>query len=121
MNIGVVGNRSFDDYELVEKTLSDFIREKELTEVVIISGGATGADSLAEKFAIENRYQSKIFYPNWEEYGRAAGPIRNKLIVENSEIIFVFWNGAGKGTQSTISIAEKMNVQVIKVVKDGRI
>ena len=118
MNIGVVGNRSFDDYELMEETLSKFIKEHRPTEVVIVSGGSTGIDELAERFAIKNRYQSLMFYPNYEEYGRTARSIRNILIVANSEIIFVFWNGVGKGTHPTIDMAEKMNVPIIKVVKE---
>lgn len=74
---------------------------------LIVSGGAIGADKLAEEFSEEFDIPKKIFKPEWEKYGKSAGFIRNKKIVEASDIIFAFWDGISKGTKSTINLARE--------------
>lgn len=75
----------------------------------IISGGAKGADTLAEKFAIENEIPIKKHLPDWDLYGKRAGFIRNKLIIDDANIVMAFWNGKSKGTQHSINLAEEQN------------
>lgn len=105
MNLGIVGSRGYDDYESFSDCLDLFPIES------IISGGCrSGADAMAEKYAKENRIPIKIIPPDWNKYGRAAGPIRNKEIVKNSTYILAFWDGKSSGTKSTIIIAKKKGV-----------
>jgi len=101
MKFAIVGSRTFENYDLVKKTLKDL----EITEIV--SGGAKGADSLAEKYAKENNIPTKIFKPDWEKFGRAAGMIRNKHIIDYSEKVIAFWDGISKGTKNSIDHAKK--------------
>lgn len=49
MNIGIVGGRDFSDYELLKNEVSKFIDENLTSVNAIVSGGAKGADTLAEK------------------------------------------------------------------------
>ena len=76
MKIAVIGSRSFNDYDLVKKELASI---QDITEIV--SGGASGADTLAARYARENGIRLTEFYPEWEKFGRAAGPKRNTSIV----------------------------------------
>lgn len=101
MKIAIIGSRSFQDYEMVKVVLSEY------SPTQIISGGAKGADSLAERYANENRIEKVIFYPDWDLHGRAAGPIRNKLIVDAADLVLAFWDGASRGTKSSIDYANK--------------
>ena len=114
MNVGVVGSRSFNDYPLLEKTLNNIIENKE--DVTIVSGGASGADSWAEVYSIKHNCQLKVFEAEWDKYGKKAGMIRNKTIVEESDLIVAFWDGQSKGTANTIQEAKKQNVDV-KIVR----
>ena len=109
MKVAVVGSRGFDDYPLLKETLSNH----QITR--IISGGARGADSLAEQFAREHNIQTDIYRPDWKSYGRAAGPKRNRTIVENSDKIIAFWDGESKGTKSSIDLAKKLGKEVIVI------
>jgi len=104
MKIAVVGSRSFDDYDLLVDTLSDF----DISEIV--SGGASGADSLAEKYAKLFLIPTNIIKPNWSLYGKAAGMIRNTDIVKSSDHVVAFWDGVSKGTANSIKTANKLNV-----------
>ena len=67
-----------------------------------IKSWAKGVDELAKMWAIKNQVQLKIHYPSWSEYGKAAGPMRNSLIVEECTHIIAFPSRTGSGTQDTI-------------------
>lgn len=108
MKYAVIGGRDFVDYELLEKTLNDIC-----TISFIISGGAKGTDQLAEHYSTENGINTMIFRPDWKKYGRGAGVVRNKKIIENSDICVAFWDGKSKGTQSSINIAKKLNIPTL--------
>jgi len=53
MIAAVIGSRGFDDY----KTMCDELSKYNLTKIV--SGGADGADNLAERYAKENNYEKR--------------------------------------------------------------
>lgn len=66
-----------------------------------------GADKLAEKYAKHYDIPTKIFLPDWNQFGKSAWYIRNKLIVENADIVIAFYDGASKGTKLTIDLVKK--------------
>ncbi|MAH42110.1 hypothetical protein CL614_00020 [archaeon] len=101
MKLAVVGSRTFKDYILLNQTLSQY---DNVTEIV--SGGAGGADSLAKKYAEENRIKYVEFKPNWNRYGKRAGFIRNKDIWEYSDRGVAFWDGASPGTRQSLELSE---------------
>jgi len=109
--IAVVGSRSFDNYSLLRKYLLNYFHP-----FILISGGAQGADSLAESFAYSKNLKTKIYKAKWNKYGRSAGPIRNKKIVENADIIVAFWDGESKGTKMTIDYAKEKGKPVYVVM-----
>lgn len=103
VKLAVVGTRTFQNYALLCKTLDNYQIS------LIISGGAAGADKLAEIYAKEKNIPIKIYYPEWEKYGKSAGPIRNEFIVRESDCVIAFWDGISRGTLSSINICKKMN------------
>lgn len=108
MKIAIVGGRDFNNY--------DFLKEKVLSLKLeidkIISGGADGADTLAERFADEFSIEKEIYYADWKLFGKAAGMIRNDRIVKESDIIIAFPTERSKGTWDTIRKARKLEKQV---------
>lgn len=112
--LGIVGSRSFHNYDFLKEKVNDFINEIDEEITTIVSGGASGVDRLAEKFAKENNLKLMVFHAEWEKYGRGAGPIRNIKIVENSDYIIAFPSKNGRGTQDTIKKAEKKK-KIVKI------
>ena len=56
---------------------------------------------------------------DWERYGRAAGPKRNKLIVDAADVVIAFPSLYSKGTLNTIKLAKKAGKQVeVQYVQD---
>lgn len=112
MRVAIIGSRNFNNYDLVVETLLEY--ENMIT--LIVSGGAKGADKLGERWAKENNKELLLFYPDWKKYGKSAGVIRNKEIIENSDIVFAFWDGTSKGTKHSIDLSNKLNKE-IKIIK----
>jgi hypothetical protein len=103
MKLAIIGSRSFDNYDLLNNeilSLGIIISE-------VISGGAKGADNLAEKWAINNQIELTIIKPNWSLYGRGAGIKRNEKIINDCDYCIAFWDGKSKGTLSSIKFCEK--------------
>lgn len=107
MKLAIVGSRDFNDYE----KMCDFIDSKfDLRDIdTIISGGAKGADSLAEQFAKQFNFNLIVHKPEWKKYGKAAGPMRNKLIIEDADAVVAFPTISSKGTHSSMELARKAN------------
>jgi len=80
---------------------------------LIISGGARGIDTLAEKYADKNGIPKLIFFPDYKRHGKIAPLIRNKQIVDNADIVIAFWDGASRGTKFTIDYANKCGKEVV--------
>jgi hypothetical protein len=108
MKIAVVGSRGFNDYDYIANILNNI---EDIT--LIISGGAPGADRLAELYADKNNINKLILKADWDKYGKSAGIIRNKDIVDNAEYIIAFWDGVSKGTKNSIDRAKKANKKVL--------
>ena len=86
MIVGIVGSREYTNYDEFCDHVDYFVEKYgEITKIV--SGGAPGTDTLAEKYAKDGKIKKKIYNANWSKYGKAAGPIRNQKIVDESDII----------------------------------
>ena len=111
LRLAIIGSRDFNDYNLVKSTLEKY---KDKISIVV-SGGANGADSLGERWAIDNGIETLIFPAEWDKYGKRAGYIRNQTIIQNCDCVIAFWNGESKGTNHSINLANK-NSKPVKIV-----
>ena len=116
MRVAVVGGRTFNNYELLKATLDSY------SITCIISGGATGADTLAATYCKEHnecfeeddpaRIELVVHLPQWDVYGKSAGAVRNQLIVNDAETMVAFWDGSSKGTKISIDMAKRKGIPV---------
>lgn len=107
MKLAIVGSRNFNDYDKFKMFINKSLKIWKKYPEEIISGGAKGADTLAENYGNDNNIPVTIFEAEWSVYGRSAGPIRNKLIIERATHIVAFPSRSGRGTQHSISLAKK--------------
>lgn len=114
MRILVCGDRNLTDYWLVKSHLEDRDVNSLDEENVIISGGARGADTLAERFANQFAMKVEIYKADWEKYGKAAGHIRNKqMLVEGKpDKVIAFLATGSKGTANMIRQAIEAGIPV---------
>ncbi len=79
----------------------------------IISGGAIGVDTLARQWAKKHKIDYIEYPANWKIWGKKAGIIRNKEMVEYCDVLISFWDGKSKGTLQTIQYAIELGVPYI--------
>jgi hypothetical protein len=107
MKIAIVGSRNFRNYALLVEILSPYYVALPLDNLIIVSGGARGADTLGKNYAENHGLDCNIFKPDWERYGKSAGFRRNQTIVDASDIVIAFWDSESRGTADTIEKAKK--------------
>ena len=107
MKLLIVGSRSITDFDL-----SPYVRRDVDT---IISGGACGIDSVAERYADLRHLSKYIIRPRYDLYGRAAPLKRNEQMVDMADAVLIVWDGRSKGTQYTLRYANKMNKPITLV------
>ena len=73
---------------------------------MILSGGAIGVDTLAERYADEHKLSKLILRPRYDLYGRSAPLKRNDELVAQADAVLVIWDGVSRGTCYTIKQAK---------------
>ena len=115
MKVLVCGGRNYDD----GFTLGAYLGGLEgITE--IIHGGARGADDLAGKYAEFKGIKETVFNADWSQYGRAAGPIRNALMIEDGKPDMVVAFAGGRGTANMVKVAKAAGVKVVEITEPIR-
>lgn len=108
-SLAIVGSRSFSDYDRLKREIDAFYPDSDISEIV--SGGAQGADRLAERYAREHSIKMIILKPMWRNekgvYNARAGLDRNKDIVNRADHVVAFWNGSSTGTLDSINYAKR--------------
>lgn len=96
MRVLVCGGRDFKDKAKIRAA----IEAVDPRPTVIIHGAAKGADSLAGEVAVELGIPVEPFPADWAKYGRSAGSIRNKemLDVGKPDMVLAFPTPSSKGT-----------------------
>lgn len=115
LKCAIVGGRDFDDYDFMKKVLDEKFDNLSFVES-IVSGGAKGVDTLAERYAKEIGRPMVVFKPDYKRYGRGAALIRNTQIIEYSDVVYAFWDGRSNGTRDAINKAQKMG-KILYVIK----
>ena len=100
MKLLIVGSRNITDFDLSPYIPSDID--------TIISGGAEGIDTVAEKYADLHRISKYILRPHYKIYGRAAPLKRNEEMVNMADAVLIIWDGHSKGTQYTLKYTKKV-------------
>lgn len=112
-SIGIVGSRSFRNWRFLDDILGKFIEHDDR----LVSGGAIGVDSMAQRWAKENGHRITIIYPDYQTKGRGATFARNKDIVVESDIVLAFYAvGVFQkgGTANSAMWARKLEKQLIE-------
>ena len=115
----VAGCRDYTDYENAKQFIDFCISNiRKNNEIIIVSGGAKGADMLGERYARENGLKIERYLADWETYGKSAGPRRNMQMAKVCDYVICFWDGKSKGTKSMLMSAKTFNKPVlIKYIK----
>lgn len=115
MKIIIAGSRGFTNYDLLKSKLDSIFKKLNKEQITIVSGTASGADKLGERYAKENQIRLIEMPANWD-LGKKAGYIRNEDMAKISDACVVFWDGVSKGSKNMINLAEKYNLK-LRIIK----
>lgn len=113
----IAGSRGFNDYDLLSKKCNEFLIEKRKNyDVIVVSGGARGADKTGEEYAKNEGFLVEVYLADWDKYGKKAGFIRNCQMGEVADALIAFWDGESHGTKHMIEYCKSKGLDV-RVVK----
>lgn len=117
MIIMVTGGRDYDDPPAVKRALEEYAQLGN----ILISGGAWGADYLAEAYWHKQQLPFVVVPAAWDRSGPAAGHARNhQMIVGNAiapyahlvpDLVVAF--PGGKGTKDATTRARDHGIEVL--------
>lgn len=116
----VCGGRDFRNRAQLFAVLDQIHRLRIVTKVV--QGGASGADSLAARWAMQNQIEVETIPARWEMYGPKAGHLRNHAMAgrlcyyraTGEKVGGVAFPG-GKGTANMVQILKSKSITVMEV------
>lgn len=118
----VSGSRSYMDYYNFHEVMNRYARNLEKHDVeikVVIHGCANGVDTMAGAWAAAWGIPVEEYPANWKDYGRAAGPIRNRqMLTEGKPDLLIAWLEQGsRGTKNMIDQAKDFEVptQIVRI------
>lgn len=114
--IVVTGSRDWTDGQAIINALKEMKNRFPGEELVLITGGARGADKLAYEIGKRHGFTTVILDANWSNQGRTAGPIRNRRMLDwfaPIDVVLAFPLPQGSGTRDCMAEALKRNIEVI--------
>jgi hypothetical protein len=84
-------------------------------DLVIIHGGARGADSIAGDWAAINWVKFEEYKAEWNTHGKAAGCIRNQKMLDDGKPDMVLAFPGGRGTAHMVALARAAKIPVMEI------
>lgn len=107
----VTGGRDYDDWSMLQDVL------RLIDPDMVIQGGASGADKMAEEWATLNKKECITVHADWNKHGRAAGPIRNREMLDSFPLAITIAFPGGKGTADCVKASYERNRIILQVHK----
>lgn len=111
IKLGIVGSRSFTDYDKLRYWMDNLFTALPVNTVV--SGGASGADTLARQYAKDNGLKLIEYQKQHKIYGAKAGVQQVFDIVQASNIILCFWDGRDKRSKMILDYAKTRMIPTV--------
>ena len=108
--VWVAGGRYNKNAARHENFLMEYVTEG----YVLIVGGATGTDAIAEKFWKRMQRPYIVVPAEWNRYQKMAGPKRNFVIADYEPEVLVAFPG-DRGTFHAVQVARERDIEVIQV------
>lgn len=111
MKLIIAGSRDLSptvtDLEYLFNIIIGGVDNKRFKEIV--SGCAKGVDTSGELLAKKYQIPIKKFKADWDKYGKAAGPIRNKMMADYADMAIILINDLSKGSLNMIQHMNSLN------------
>ncbi len=103
-----------------EQGLMNYTLENAPPFDLLVAGDADGADAFCLLWAKLNRVNHACCYADWTEYGNAAGPIRNRFMLENFKPFLLYAFPGGRGTANCVKTAKQLGIEVVHLTTESQ-
>ena len=122
MRVAIIGSRSLAGNKEVAEKMEEMIMQHLQHSPTIVSGGAEGVDTLAQRLGKKYGLDVIVFKPYFKlagcEYKIEDFFVRNRQIVDNCDRLWSFWDGVSGGSKYTTEYAKKRRKDVSELVFD---
>lgn len=117
----VCGGRNYTNRGLLYSVLDHMLPAHVHPIEVVIEGEARGADTLAREWALDRGITVEPYPADWTRYGRGAGPIRNKQMLEQGRPTYAvaFFDRPRNESRGTADMVRRLELAGIEVLQVG--
>lgn len=112
MRVLVCGGRDYCESSTVWGVLDTIRRSVPHDTMVVIQGGAAGADCIAREWCGSRGVPYDNFPADWKAHGKAAGPMRNQRMIDKGRPDLVVAFPGGRGTADMVRRARAAGIKV---------
>lgn len=115
MRVLICGGRGLTDRSEIIHLINDLGPDD-----IVITGAASGADTVAADLASSMGLATFTFPADWERHGKAAGPLRNQRMLDEGrpDVVYAFPTASSRGTWDMVERARKAGLTVyVSVLK----
>lgn len=114
----ITGSRAWENPEPIRKVLKRLVANYGIARILVIEGGAAGVDYHSKMICEELGIHCLEMKARWNMYNRAAGPIRNEMMLSlDPHIVVAFhWDlEDSKGTKQCYESAKKKGIKAVLI------
>ncbi|MCA3109873.1 MAG: hypothetical protein ING91_19280 [Rhodocyclaceae bacterium] len=86
----------------------------------VLCGCSSGVDQWGAALARESGLPVEFFPADWDQFGKAAGPIRNRKMLRRAQALIAVWDGRSPGTLDMITAARKAGIPTHIITEKAR-
>tara|TARA_B100000029_G_scaffold191454_2_gene189274 strand:+ start:884 stop:1333 length:450 start_codon:yes stop_codon:yes gene_type:complete len=117
INLAIVGSSRFYDFEVFERAIENWVDANGYPDLIVV-GGASGVDYMAERWADNNSVKIAIFSEEWDDpvrslhdTGRAeAGNSLTQKILASASHVLALPSPTSKWTRVVIDLAAQNGI-----------
>lgn len=117
LKVIVAGGRDIENDQMViyfmERGLSSLLFDRKDKTYEMVNGRCpTGVDRIAYEYGVAMGLTIWSFFPDWDQYGKRAGPIRNEQMAKAADALILIWDGLSTGSNNMKEHAIKYDLEI---------
>tara|TARA_R110000851_G_C12635387_1_gene518345 strand:+ start:19 stop:471 length:453 start_codon:yes stop_codon:yes gene_type:complete len=117
----IAGGRDFSNPYSIDRVMKYLFGHRQSHSLEVVCGGARGADTEGEQWALRQSQTVTKFLPDWDGLGKRAGFVRNAEMADYADVLVAMWDGKSRGTSHMIKDARKKGLDVHVFNYDGEL
>lgn len=110
----VSGSREWDMPEVLRMVIYNYWHKSTRNFIVVHGDCPKGADRMARDFCDKVGISQELYPADWNKYGKAAGYIRNKQMVDTNPDMGVFFiRGESRGTRGCLRLTKEAGIPYV--------